>query len=649
MADSPRSATILLVDDDDGKRYSIAKILGRANYQTREATTGAEALQLAADLKPELVILDVKLPDMSGFEVCRRIKSDPVMATIPVLHISTTFVDIEDKVQGLEGGADGYLTDVLEPLELLATVNALLRARKAEEAAQLTAKQWQVTFDAIGDGVLLLDQDAKVVQINKSVERILSISWNHVVGKDVHGFLSIAENPDDSPFLRMLDSRRREAAEIRRGSRWISLAIDPIRTAEGTVKGALCIISDITDRRLMEEELRQRAEELAAADRRKNEFLAMLAHELRNPLAPIRNSLEEIQLNSAGDPAIEQAVDVAGRQVRHMSRLLEDLLDVSRITSGKVQLRKAPVQLGDIVAHALETSGPIIVSSQHQLVVHQPAEAIWVDGDATRLEQVLSNLLNNAAKYSEAGGRITLSVGREGDEVAIQVEDQGIGLSPEMLPRVFDLFSQADLSLDRSQGGLGIGLTLVHSLVELHGGTVVARSQGLGHGSQFVVRLPILTTAEPSARAEATPPPKPRASTKNLLLVDDHHDAAMSLARVLRLWGHKVTVAHDGPAALDAAAADRFDIVLLDIGLPGMDGYQVAEHLRDDPGVGPLTLVALTGYGQDDDQRRSRDAGFDVHLVKPVDLNDLRKLLERPSRPIDPDDTDAPLADSSPN
>jgi len=647
----------LLVDDDEGKRYSIAKILQRARFRTREARTGAEALQLIRELKPELVILDVKLPDMSGFEVCRRIKSDPLTASIAVLHVSTTFVGIEDKVQGLEGGADGYLTDVLEPLELIATVNALLRARKAEEAAHLSVKQWQVTFDAISDGVLLLDHDGKVMQVNHAVERILNVSWNNVVGSNFHQFLRIAETPEESPFTRMLQSRSREVTEILRETRWLYLAVDPIRSSEGTVKGALCIISDITVRRHLEEELRQRAEELAAADRRKNEFLAMLAHELRNPLAPIRNSLEEIHLRGAGEAAIEQAVEVAGRQVRHMARLLEDLLDVSRITRGKVKLRKAPLEIGTVVAHAIETTRPMIEASRHELVVMQPAEPIWLNGDVTRLEQVVSNLLNNAAKYTEPGGRILLSVAREGNEAVLKVEDQGIGLSAEMLTRVFDLFSQADLSLDRSQGGLGIGLTLVRSLVEMHGGSVVAQSEGLGLGSLFVVRLPVLASA-PIPRPVAPPAPALSSATKNLLLVDDHQDSALSLARVLRLWGHKVTVAHDGPTAVDVATSRPFDIILLDIGLPGMDGLQVARRLRSDPNAGKSTLVALTGYGQDEDQRRSRNAGFDFHLIKPVNLDDLRRLLDRPQPSPGGGSSDiteaagtigTPLADTSPN
>ncbi len=649
--------SIVVVDDDEGKRYSIVKILKRANFEVRETSRGIDALQMVAEQKPDLVILDVKLPDISGFEVCRRLKMDPATASIAVLHVSTTFVGIEDKVQGLEIGADGYLTDVLEPLELIATVNALLRARRAEEAAQITAKQWQMTFDSVNDGVLLLDRAGKVVQANQAVEQILQRAWADITNSTLDEILAIGSSALESPFTRMLHSRNREGTELLRGNRWLKLTVDPIRAGVASVKGALCIISDNTERRRLEEELRQRAEELAAADRRKDEFLAMLAHELRNPLAPILNSLEEIHLRGAGEPAIEQAIQVAGRQVRHMSRLLEDLLDVSRITRGKVQLRKVPVAISTVVAHALETTRPTIEANRHHLTVTQPNDSIWIEGDITRLEQILANLLHNASKYSEPGGQIHLSVALEDKEVVLRVQDQGIGLSAEMLPRVFDLFSQADMSLDRAQGGIGIGLTLVRSLVEMHGGTVTAHSEGLGRGSLFVVRLPVPTTAT------ILPPELPKISphqstSKTLLLVDDHRDSALSLARVLRLWGHQVNVAHDGSTAVEEAVAQRYEIILLDIGLPGMDGFEVARHLSNDPRAGRPFLVALTGYGQDEDQRRSRAAGFDVHLVKPVNLDDLRRLFDSPEVMAkttgNPEElpnlgSRTPLADTSPN
>ena len=620
--------TVLIIDDDEAKRHAVAKILRKAGYLIREGATGADALRLAAE-KPTLIILDVKLPDVSGFEVCQRIKEDPATAAIPVLHISTTFVDIEDRIHGLEGGADGYLTDVLEPLELVATVKALLRARKAEEAAQISTKQWQVTFDAINDGVVLLDRDGRAVQINSAMEGMLGKSWNELSGQEIHDLLSIAPVPEDSPFLRMLESGQREAVDLTLGDRWLRVTVDPIRDADGELKGGLCIASDITDRRRLEEELRRRAEELAAADRRKDEFLAMLAHELRNPLAPISNALEAIRLARSNAAATEEALNIARRQIGHMARLLDDLLDVSRFTRGKVHLRKVPVDLTTILRHAVETARPLVEKSGHELLTSFPAEPVWLDGDPTRLAQIVANLLNNAAKYTDRGGQIVLAADREGAEAVVRVRDNGIGLSAEMLPRVFDLFAQADRSLDRSQGGLGIGLTLVRSLVELHDGKVSVESRGPGQGSEFIVRLPA------SSRTHSTPDPNENASSAvesaypllRVLVVDDSQDSAQSLARVLKLWDYEVRVAHDGLEAIEAASAETFDVILLDIGLPGINGYQVAERLRDQFGSARPVLVALTGYGQEEDLARSRSAGFDDHLVKPVNLGRLREML----------------------
>lgn len=625
----PIPANILIVDDDEAKRYGITKILQKAGFATREVATGAEALRLAAEL-PDLIVLDVKLPDMSGFEVCRQIKTNPATATIPVLHISTTFVDIQDKVHGLEGGADGYLTDALEPLELIATVNALLRARRAEEAAQLSHRQWQTTFDAINDGVILLDGDGKIVQVNQALERILDKPSRELLNIAFHELIALDPNRTHSPFSRMLESHRREVAEVKLSDRWLYITVDPLRNGKNVVNGALCIVSDITDRREMEEELRRRAEDLAAADRRKDEFLAMLAHELRNPLSPILNSLEVIQLQGRGDAYPAESLEIAKRQVRHMSRLLDDLLDVSRFTQGKIQLRKGPVDFSAVVSHAVEITAPLIKSKGHHLEINLPPHPIWMIGDMTRLEQVVANLLSNAAKYTPPKGRITLTTSLEGKELVLRVRDTGIGLNEEMLPRVFDLFTQADLSLDRTQGGLGIGLTLVKSLVEMHGGSVVATSRGLGEGSEFIGRLP-LSSGSPASPPSAAPAASSSGSSSlRVLIVDDHRDSASSMAQILEKWGHQTCVVHDGIEALQRVSTDTFDVVLLDIGLPGMSGYEVAERIREKHGRARPLLVALTGYGQDQDVIRSKKAGFDQHLIKPVMLETLQSVLEIP-------------------
>ncbi len=630
MTDRPE-ANILLVDDDEAKRYTIAKILGRANYLVQEAETGREALRLATT-RPDLVVLDVRLPDIDGFEVCRRLKSDPATRAIPVLHISGTFVNIEDKVHGLESGADGYLTSVAEPLELIATVRALLRARRAEDAAQLTTRQWQSTFDAISDGVMLLDGDGKVVQVNRTLERILDRRWGEIVERDLFSLLGPRNAGGPSIFERMLESGCRETCEVSLDPLWLRVSVDPIRDAENVVKGALCLVSDITGQKRLEMQLLQQAVRLQEADRRKDEFLAMLAHELRNPLAPLSNSLEIIALPGVGTSEIAQSLQIARRQIQYMARLLEDLLDVSRITRGKVELRKRAVDMSMIVTHAIETTRSFIASQRHELTLVMPAELIPVHGDPTRLEQIVSNLLNNAAKYTEPGGRIDVSLAREDDEAVVRVRDTGIGIAPEMQQHIFDLFVQAEQSLDRSQGGLGIGLTLAHSLVGLHGGTISVASEGLGQGTEFVVRLPVLQDEEPAPSGGAEPSKIAPTGRLRILLVNDSPDATQTLGKILELRGHEVDCVGDGPAAIDRVTASVPDVVILDIGLPGMDGYQVGRRLRERWGSGRLKMIALTGYGGDEARSRALQAGFDYHLVKPVNFDELYRILEEVAR-----------------
>jgi CheY-like chemotaxis protein len=352
----------------------------------------------------------------------------------------------------------------------------------------------------------------------------------------------------------------------------------------------------------------------------------MLAHELRNPLAPIVSALELMEL--VGLPAGElrwckQAIE---RQVQQLVRLVDDLLDVSRITRGKIKLRREPVELAAVLARAVETSRPLIAQRRQELSIDAPGSAVLLLGDLARLAQVVSNLLNNAAKYSDEGGRIWLSVELAGPHVVVRVRDAGCGISPEVLPHVFDLFTQADHTLDRSQGGLGIGLTLVKTLAEMHGGSVTASSPGLGRGSEFTVRLP-------RAPADVAPAPLPVArgaiggARRRVLVVDDNVDAAHSLARLLEAAGHDVSAVYDGLAALSQASQLRPDVILLDIGLPGLDGYEVARRLRSRPETAAALLVALTGYGQDEDRRRSQEAGFDHHLVKPVERGSLQRLF----------------------
>jgi CheY-like chemotaxis protein len=367
---------------------------------------------------------------------------------------------------------------------------------------------------------------------------------------------------------------------------------------------------------------------LKEADRRKNEFLATLAHELRNPLAPIRNAVQILLAKGPPDPDLKWAREVIDRQVRHMARLLDDLLDVSRITHKKLELRKERIELAAVVHSAVETSRPLIDSGGQELIVNLPPAPVYVDADPIRLAQVFSNLLNNAAKYSERGGHIRLTGEWQGSDVVVAVKDDGMGIAAEMLPHIFDIFSQANRVLDRSQGGLGIGLSLVRGLVGLHGGRIEVHSDGPGKGSEFIVRLPVVVenfvqeVAAPSMDGDQA-----SARKRRLLIVDDVKDSADTLAMLLRIKGHEVQTAYDGEEAIIAAGKFKPEMVLLDIGMPKLNGYDACRRIRQQPWGQGIYLVALTGWGQVEDRRRTEEAGFNHHMVKPVDTGELMTLL----------------------
>jgi signal transduction histidine kinase len=393
------------------------------------------------------------------------------------------------------------------------------------------------------------------------------------------------------------------------------------------------VLGVAAEHKRLECELQLRVNVMAEGDRRKDEFLAMLGHEIRNPLAPVRNGLQILRAKAGADAIVDQTTDIMTRQIDLIVRLVDDLLDVSRITQGKVVLRRERIDLASIVNQAVETARPLIDSRGHKLSVNIQREAIHIDGDPSRLAQILWNLLSNAAKYTEPGGSIRLDACQVGNEVVVSVKDTGVGISAEMLLQVFDLFIQVDHTLERSEGGLGIGLTLVRRLVELHGGSVRAVSDGLGCGSEFIVRLPASpnsSSKEVSVQAVEISSKAPSVSHR-ILVVDDNVDSADSLATLLELYGHKVHTVYSGTAALEVALSFQPSIILLDIGLPGMDGYEVARRLRENTRFAKVTLVALTGYGQEDDRRRTQQAGFDLHLVKPVAPEQLNHLLARSS------------------
>jgi len=382
----------------------------------------------------------------------------------------------------------------------------------------------------------------------------------------------------------------------------------------------VCFVQDMSRVKQVEAELR-------LADRRKDEFLATLAHELRNPLAPIRNAVQVLKAKGPKDPDLMWGRDVIDRQVGQMARLLDDLLDVSRITRNTLELRRGRVSLAVVIENAIETSRPLIDQMKHQLVVSLPPQPVSLDADTTRLAQVFSNLLNNAAKYSDPGSRIRLTAERQGDELVVSVKDTGIGIARDHLRKVFEMFSQETPALERSQGGLGIGLSLVRGLVELHGGCVEARSEGPGKGSEFVVRLPVAgepVQQTPTGREGETTPVK---TALRILVVDDNRDGADSLSMMLKVMGNETRTAYDGESAVVAAGEFRPDVILLDIGLPKMSGYEVCRHIRKEAWSKQVVIVAQTGWGQVEDRQKTQEAGFDHHLVKPVDIAALTTLL----------------------
>ena len=500
--------------------------------------------------------------------------------------------------------------------------------RRAEDVMRRSEERLRSVVENVVDGIITFDEQGVIESFNPGAERLFGYLAADVIGRNLEMLIahsSAAEGHAGRRTLRRLLSGQSELAGRRRDDTLFLMEFAASEFRLGDRRLYTGIVRDVTERKLLEEELRHRAEQLADADRRKDEFLAMLAHELRNPLAPIRNSLSILAPRARDDAELYTTWDVVDRQVEHLTRLVDDLLDVSRITSGKVELQKETTDVADTVNRAAEEARPFIDAHRLSLTVSLPDEPLSVEADPVRLTQVLNNLLNNAAKYTEPGGHVSVGAERQDGNAVLAVRDTGVGIAPEFLPRVFDLFSQQDSSLARTRGGLGVGLTLVRNLVEMHGGTVEALSDGPGKGSTFVVRLPLVERRVASlSRPDGAAAPGPG---RRVLIVDDSADSAETLAILLRRFGHEVRTAGDGPRALELARQEPPDVALLDIGLPNMDGLELARRMRSDLGLTNAYLIALTGYGQDEDRRRSEAAGFDAHLVKPVDLDRLRRLL----------------------
>jgi PAS domain S-box-containing protein len=622
---------IVVVDDNEVKRYTITRTLRSAGFDVVEGAVGADALRLAP--AASLLVLDIKLPDINGFEICRRLKANPATASLPVLLVSATFVGPDSQVQGLDSGADAYLTDATEPPVLVATVRALLRMRRAEERAREGEAWYRALVEQVKDYAIFRTNLAGVATTwNEGVRRVLGYSEPEFLGLDCRRLFTPEDVAAGVPEQELREAEETGTGDddrwmIRRdgGRFWASGTTSALRDHAGRLIGYTKVMRDLTVQKAAEQALRD-------ADQKKDEFLALLAHELRNPLAPIRTALAIQQQPGADAEALARARDMMARQIANMVRLIDDLLDVSRVSKGKIELRKSRVELAEVLGTAVETSRPLIEAAGHELTLGLPGKPVWLEVDPTRIGQVVSNLLNNAAKFTPEGGRIRLTAAVERGEAVVRVADNGSGIAPDVLPRMWEMFAQADRTIGRSQGGLGIGLTLVRRLVEMHGGTVQAHSDGPGRGSEFTIRLPVVVEVGPQAPPPTSPAPA-EVAPHRILVVDDNVDGAESLATLLELYGHEVRTALDGPAALAVADEFRPDVVLLDIGLPGMDGYEVARQLRAREAFRAARLIAMTGWGQDADRERSRQAGFDLHLVKPVDPAELRRVLGAPPAP----------------
>ena len=557
----------------------------------------------------------------------------------------------------------------VENRQVVVTFDNVTERMRADEILRHSEQRFRALFDRGPVAMYLCDTSGMILQYNLCAVKLWGREPTPDDVDERYCGVSKVYRPDgalltasQNPMIAVLKGEISQVNEVEAvlerpdGSRITVIAnIVPLKDCHGEITGAINCFYDITERSRLERETQDQAQALAELHRRKDEFLAMLSHELRNPLAPLTSAVELLRLQKNQNPAYSQACQVIERQVGQMKHLVDDLLEVSRITSGNVRLRKKPVRMGDLVERALETVQPLILKRRHQLTVSLPPGPLWLEADATRLEQVLVNLLNNAAKYTDEGGCLWLSVGLEDDAaskageavVVTKVRDTGIGITPELLPHVFELFTQAERAIDRSQGGMGVGLCLVRQLVELHGGSVEAHSI-LGQGSEFVVRLPAMPAAVPPV---SLPPPfsdpvRPTARSCRVLAVDDSVDAVEFMAKLLRLSGHEVEIAYDGPGALKAAVTMRPDVVLLDIGLPGLTGYEVARQMRQEPALKNTVLVALTGYGRESDRQRSKNAGFDHHLVKPAGVREVEEILatvgeqlalqRRPAQPVVP-------------
>ncbi|GAA6620465.1 response regulator [Scytonema sp. NUACC26] len=761
---SEPSVTILHIDDNESTRYVIGRMLRTAGFKVVEAVTGEAGLELVASQPPDLIILDVQLPDISGFEVCQRIKSNSKTASIPVLHLSASFVESRDKTQGLDSGADGYLVQPVEPMELIATIKSLLRIRRAEESALSLAKEWQTTFNSISDGIGLLDEEGRFLRCNSAMVSLLEKPLPEIIG-NLHQEVTqtLLSSTEATPFRKTRENRRRENVEVKSTGKWFSVTADPVFNEGGSFTGAVYIITDITSRKQVEAALQvseerfrlllenvkdyaiffldnqgiitswsagaerilgyQEAEILGqpgsrifipedlekgedkkefskalaegraenerwhirkdnsrfwgsgivtplrnetgqlrgfckimrdftarkqaedernqllareqetrttaeAANRLKDEFLTTLSHELRSPLNSMLGWIRLLNTRKFDEVTTARAMETIERNAKAQVQLVEDLLDVSRIIRGKLQLNLIPLQLVPVIEAAIETVRPVAEVKQIQIETVFDSQVGLVAGDRDRLQQVVWNLLSNAIKFTLQGGYIVVRLERVDSYVELTVTDTGQGISPEFVPYVFDRFRQADSSTTRRYSGLGLGLAIVRQLVELHGGTVDAFSEGLEKGATFKVKLPLVPDSigvSAVENEEENVGLLPMLQGVRALIVDDETDSREFLVAALEAFGVQTIAVASAGEALKALLELKPDVLISDIGMPLEDGYSLIGKVRQltaEQG-GQIPAIALTAYARDEDRVQAVSAGFQIHLSKPVEPDEL--------------------------
>ncbi len=682
-ADEP--INILLVDDEPKNLTVLETILDDPGYRLVKAGSADEALLALVSHEFALLVLDIQMPEMNGFELAKLIKQRRKTAGVPIIFLTAYYSQDEHILEGYGTGAVDYLHKPVNPAVLRSKTAIFAQLHRKSHEAERTNRALQAEV-----GQRRLAQE-KLELMNSNLEHLVeartaslrrseafarsvvesgadciavcsldgSVQWTNggggwlaEIGVDWLAFWRrFGSEPHAVPALmaaRAGGTGRFLTAGTEGDGRphWWDVIVTPVPAPDGSPERILCVARDVTEQRDAEEALREAA-------RHKDEFLAMLAHELRNPLVPIRNAVHVLRQTGPQDPTLVRMREMIDRQVTHMARLVDDLLDVSRLSRGKLKLHTRRIDLVQVVRDSTEDYRAALTSSGLSLTTTLPSEPVWVEGDRIRLAQVVTNLLHNAHKFTDKGGSVAVAVQLdETGNAVVRIQDTGVGMAPGFAARVFESFTQEEQSLDRSKGGLGMGLALVRGLVHLHGGVVEAQSGGPGKGSEFLIRLPCSAEGHTPSAGEATL--RPRVDPVRILVIEDNKDAAESTRLVLALDGHHVAVAYTGPSGIETARSFGPQVVLCDIGLPeGMSGYDVVRALRKEPRAGSAFVIALTGYGREEDKRKAREAGFDLHLTKPIDYAELRSRLagltpRKMTGPIDRESAGAPSPPASP-